>query len=123
MEVRTTSLQNGTGPSAMMVFANHLYEYKKGIRRMVLFTVNDRYIESVIRRLHHEQICFELQEVGNGRTNIFFGRPECIRVVRKMITQPLHQLSPEQDFILGTLLGYDICVQCERFCRRAGFND
>ena len=25
---------------------------------------------------------------------------------------------PEEDFILGALLGYDICMQCERFCKR-----
>ena len=81
-----------TGTSAMRVFANHIYEA--------------------------EDIDFELQEVGNGRTNIFFGRSECIEVVRRMITRPLQQLSPEEDFILGALLGYDICMQCERFCKR-----
>ena len=32
--------------------------------------------------------------------------------------RPLQLLSPEEDFILGALLGYDICMQCERFCKR-----
>ena len=104
--------------SVMRVFANHIYEYKKGVRRMVLFTVNNRYVDEAVRRLLYENITFELQEVGNGRTNVFFGRQECIEVLRRMITRPLQQLSPEEDFILGTLLGYDICVQCERFCKR-----
>lgn len=104
--------------SALRVFANHIYEYKKGVRRMVLFTVNNRYVQEAVRRLKSESIAFELQEVGNGRTNIFFGRKECIEVVRRMITRPLQQLSPEEDFILGALLGYDICMQCERFCKR-----
>lgn len=104
--------------SVMRVFANHIYEYKKGVRRMVLFTVNNRYVDEAVRRLLYENITFELQEVGNGRTNVFFGRQECIEVIRRMITRPLQQLSPEEDFILGTLLGYDICVQCERFCKR-----
>ena len=104
--------------SAMRVFANHIYEYKKGVRRMVLFTVNNRYVDEAVRRLLYENNTFELQEVGNGRTNVFFGRQECIEVIRRMITRPLQQLSPEEDFILGTLLGYDICVQCERFCKR-----
>ena len=106
------------GTSAMRVFANHIYEYKKGVRRMILFTVNDRYVGEAVKRLKAEDIDFELQEVGNGRTNIFFGRSECIEVVRRMITRPLQQLSPEEDFILGALLGYDICMQCERFCKR-----
>ena len=76
---------------------------------MILFTVNDRYVGEAVKRLKAEDIDFELQEVGNGRTNIFFGRSECIEVVRRMITRPLQQLSPEEDFILGALLGYDIC--------------
>ena len=107
-----------TVTSAMRVFANHIYEYKKGVRRMILFTVNDRYVGEAVKRLKAEDIDFELQEVGNGRTNVFFGRSECIEVVRRMITRPLQQLSPEEDFILGALLGYDICMQCERFCKR-----
>jgi hypothetical protein len=102
----------------MRVFANHIYEYKKGVRRMILFTVNNRYVGEAVKRLKAEDIDFELQEVGNGRTNVFFGRSECIEVVRRMITRPLQQLSPEEDFILGALLGYDICMQCERFCKR-----
>ena len=28
------------------------------------------------------------------------------------------KLSPEEDFMLGALLGYDICAQCERYCKR-----
>ena len=64
-----------TESSALRVFANHIYEYKKGVRRMVLFTVNNRYVPEAVRRLRSESIAFELQEVGNGRTNIFF-RPE-----------------------------------------------
>lgn len=107
-----------TGTYAMRVYANHIYEYKKGVRRMILFTVNDRYVGEAVKRLKAEDIDFELQEVGNGRTNVFFGRSECIEVVRRMITRPLQQLSPEEDFILGALLGYDICMQCERFCKR-----
>ena len=73
---------------------------------MILFTVNDRYVGEAVKRLKAEDIDFELQEVGNGRTNVFFGRSECIEVVRRMITRPLQQLSPEEDFILGALLGY-----------------
>lgn len=68
---------------------------------MILFTVNDRYVGEAVKRLKAEDIDFELQEVGNGRTNVFFGRSECIEVVRRMITRPLQQLSPEEDFILG----------------------
>lgn len=89
---------------------------------MVLYTVNNRFVNQVVKRLQDENIPFTLQDVGNGRTNLFFGRKECIELVQKMINRPLQQLSPEEDFILGTLLGYDICIQCERFCRRSHSN-
>lgn len=38
---------------------------------MILFTVNDRYVGEAVKRLKAEDIDFELQEVGNGRTNVF----------------------------------------------------
>ncbi len=85
---------------------------------MILFTVNDRYVGKRSKRLKAEDIDFELQEVGNGRTNIFFGRSECIEVVRRMITALYNNSARKRIFILGALLGYDICMQCERFCKR-----
>ena len=30
-------------PTDMKVLMNHIYEYKKGVRRMVLFTFNERF--------------------------------------------------------------------------------
>ena len=38
--------------------------------------------------------------------------------IRLIVTRPLNQLTPEEDFILGAMLGYDICAQCERYCKR-----
>ena len=35
-----------------------------------------------------------------------------------MVTRPLNMLTPEEDFILGAMLGYDICAQCKRYCDR-----
>ena len=59
-----------------------------------------------------------IQPVGNDKINLFFGRKECINAIRFLVTQPLNKLSPEQDFILGAMLGYDICAQCKRYCER-----
>ena len=56
--------------------------------------------------------------MGNGRVNLFFGQRECMAAIRRMVTRPLCQLTPEEDFILGAMLGYDICAQCERYCER-----
>ena len=43
---------------------------------------------------------------------------ECINIVRLICNRPLNLLTPEEDFILGTMLGYDVCQQCERYNHR-----
>jgi hypothetical protein len=105
-------------PIDMKVLMNHIYEYKKGVRNMVLFTFNKRYEEYALRRLERQGINYIVQPVGNDRLNLFFGKRECLDAIRVMVTRPLNQLSPEEDFILGAMLGYDICAQCERYCER-----
>ena len=105
-------------PPDMRVLTNHIYEYKKGVRRMVLFTFNKKYEEFATARLRRQGIGYIVQPVGNDRVNLFFGRQECLDAIRLMVTRPLNLLSPEEDFILGAMLGYDICAQCERYCER-----
>lgn len=105
-------------PEDMKVLVNHIYEFKKGVRRMVLFTFNKRYEQFAVTRLQHQNISYVIQPVGNDRLNLFFGKKECLDAIRLMITKPLCQLTPEEDFILGAMLGYDICAQCERHCER-----
>ncbi len=110
--------QKAVMPVDMKVLMNHIYEYKKGVRRMVLFTFNKKYENFAITRLEHQNISYIVQPVGNERLNLFFGKRECLDAIRLMVTKPLNQLSPEEDFILGAMLGYDICAQCERYCER-----
>ena len=105
-------------PPDMRVLTNHIYEYKKGVRRMVLFTFNKKYEELATASLRRQGIGYIVQPVGNDRVNLFFGRQECLDAIRLMVTRPLNMLSPEEDFILGAMLGYDICAQCERYCER-----
>lgn len=105
-------------PSDMKVLVNHIYEYQKGVRPMVLFTCKKQYEAFAIERLQHQNISYIVQPAGSNHLNVFFGRSECIDAIRLMVTRPLNQLSPEEDFILGALLGYDIRIQCERYCKR-----
>lgn len=111
-------MQTGVMPTDMKVLMNHIYEYKKGVRRMVLFTFNKKYEKYATARLERQNINYILQPVGNDRMNLFFGRKECLDAIRLMVTRPLNRLTPEEDFILGAMLGYDICAQCERYCER-----
>ena len=87
---------------------------------MVLFTFNKKYEDFAIRRLKSQNIKFVIQPVGNDRLNLYFGREECLNAIRMIVTRSLNHLTPEEDFMLGAMLGYDICTQCERFCERKG---
>ena len=105
-------------PTALQVLMNHIYELHKGVRHMVLFTCNKKYCEQTIRRLESQDIPYLLQPAGQQNLNVYFGRRECLEAIRLIVTRPLNELTPEEDFILGAMLGYDICAQCERFCKR-----
>ena len=105
-------------PPEMKVLMNHIYEYKKGVRRMILFTCNRRFEDFATQRLGRQSIDYVVQPAGKENVNVYFGRRECLDAIRLFVTRPLNELSPEEDFILGAMLGYDICAQCERYCER-----
>ena len=105
-------------PAELKVFLNHIYEFKKGVRQLVLYTANRSFEEYATQRLGSQHIRYAVQHVDERRINIYFGKEECIEAISLMVTRPLNLLTPEEDFILGAMLGYDICGQCKRYCNR-----
>lgn len=105
-------------PIEMKVLMNHIYEYQKGVRQMILFTCPRKYEQYAIKRLESQRIDYVLQPAGKKNLNLYFGRKECLDAIRLMVTRPLNELTPEEDFILGAMLGYDLCAQCQRYCER-----
>lgn len=99
------------------VATHHIYEYEKGIRYMVLCTLSESDCAQILPKLEARQIAYYAKPTPKGENiNLFFGRAACIEVVRGFLKeQDLHELNDEQDFILGAMLGYDICMQCERY--------
>ena len=61
-------------PVDLKVLMNHIYEYKKGVRRLVLYTFNKKYESFAITRLERQNIDYIIQPVGNDRLNLFFGK-------------------------------------------------
>jgi hypothetical protein len=51
--------------------------------------------------------------------NVFFGNAACVAVVRRIGCENLSRLSPEHDFMLGIMLGYDRIKQCDRYLQRS----
>lgn len=99
---------------------HHIYEYEKGIRCMVLCTLELSDLDLILHKLQARGIAYFTQPTPKQtKVNLFFGRKACIETISYFLRDKyLHELSAEQDFILGTLLGYDLCGQCERYQKR-----
>ena len=69
-------------PGEIRIFLNHIYEFKKGVRNMVLYTMSKEHEEFAIRRLKNQKISYMIQEVGTNKINLFFGKPECMEAMR-----------------------------------------
>ena len=102
----------------MKMFMHHIYEFKKGVRSLVLCTMCRTCASIVAERLRGQQIGYMIQEVSEKKVNLYFGKQECLDAVKTFIHKPLNRLSPEEDFMLGAMLGYDISMQCLMYCDR-----
>ena len=100
----------------LRVFHHHIYEFKKGIRNLILTTEKGIYKKSIEQRLKNENIDCVIHDIANNKINVYFGAPECVNVVRTF-NPKLNELSAEQDFMLGIMLGYDRVKQCERYMK------
>lgn len=99
----------------MRVLHHHIYEYKKGLRNLVLHTLNSAYKEEAEERLISQTIPYVIRDVTPTKINIFFGASECVAVIKQMGNKPLNCFTPEEDYILGIMLGYDRLQQCRRY--------
>jgi len=105
----------------MKVFLHHIYEFRKGLRNLVLYTGTATERTAIEARLRRERIASVVQPCGENRINVFFGNPACVEIVRRFAGRPLNRWSPEEDFMLGVMLGHDRIQQCLRYARRAQF--
>lgn len=99
----------------MKVFCHHIYEYKKGLRNLILCTIDNADVSLAISKLYINNISYQIWGVSDSKTNIFFGNSKCIDVINSFGKKSLKELTLEQDFILGTMLGYDRLQQCDRY--------
>lgn len=99
----------------MKVFTHHIYEYKKGLRNLVLHTMQASLRPEVEYRLERSGIAYQIYPLGNAKINVFFGADECVEVIRRIGKKSLKSYTPEEDYILGIMLGYDRLKQCHRY--------
>lgn len=101
----------------MRVFQHHIYEYKKGLRNLILHTIQSEHQDAVESKLKSMQIDYQIYPLNNGNINVFFGATECVDVIKAIGKQSLKDYTYEEDFILGTMLGYDRLQQCRRYLK------
>lgn len=101
----------------LTILNHHIYELRKGLRNLILFTTPRQTAAAVISKLEASEIPYLIRPVSRGsdRINVFFGSALCIEVLRALDQRRLAEFSAEEDFILGIMLGYDRMQQCERF--------
>lgn len=99
---------------------HHIYEYEKGIRSMVLCTLSAEDLSTIVPKLSKRNISYYAKYTPSGQNvNLFFGRDVCIELTKKFLSsRDLHELTDEEDFMLGAMLGYDLCGQCARYLSR-----
>ena len=99
----------------LAVFRHHIYEYHTGIRNLFLTTEKAKYKNIIQERLEKDKIAYTIHEIPNNKINVYFGAQQCVDVVKSFKNKVLSNLTPEQDFILGIMLGYDRVKECERY--------
>ena len=102
----------------MEVFRHHIYEYQKGLRSLILHTALASDVPEIESLLRQKGIAYHLSWLHNGRVNVFFGNGDCIRVLELIGKENLSEYTPEEDFILGVMLGYGRLEQCRRYISR-----
>ncbi|HOF33401.1 MAG TPA: DUF2023 family protein [Spirochaetota bacterium] len=99
----------------MQVFLHHIYEYQKGLRNLILHTLSKNLENQAVTRLEKLKIPYFVQNVSDSKINLFFGEKNCVDIVRLFGDKPLNEYLPEEDFILGIMLGYGMIPQCSRY--------
>jgi len=112
--METLTFFDKQGVNELQVFYHHIYEYKKGLRNLVLTTEKTRNKKIIENRLIKEKIPYVIHEISSEKINVFFGNQSCINIVEH-INKKLNEITPEQDFMLGIMLGYDRLQQCDRY--------
>lgn len=113
------SAEDFTRFDSLKLYMHQIYEYRKGVRHLVLCTMCPTCAEIMRARLDDQSIAHLTQPVDEKKVNLYFGDAACLDAVRTFVDKPLSCLTPAEDFMLGAMLGYDIRQQCERYCKRS----
>jgi hypothetical protein len=113
--VQPTDAETFVHDGHLKVFNHHVYEYRKGLRHLALQTLPRKHGRWVMTRLDDLGVAYLIYPAGKRHINVFLGDAECLEIVRQIGKLDLSRYSPEEDFILGIMLGYGRHQQCKRY--------
>ena len=90
----------------MQVFHHLVYEYQKGLRDLSLFTCSAELLAKIEKSLSFQKIDYLVYPLASDKINVFFGCVECLEIIKGFSASELNSITPEEDFILGMMLGY-----------------
>ena len=65
----------------LRVFNHHIYEFKKGIRGLILTTEKAKYKDTIENKLKKEKIDYVIHDIEKNKINVYFGEKPCVDVV------------------------------------------
>ena len=77
----------------MELFKNLIYEYKKGMRDLALYTCESDLVEEFIVILEKMKIQYLFINLPKNKSNLFFGNPFCLEIVRRFSNKELIKFS------------------------------
>jgi len=102
----------------MQVFKHLVYEYQKGLRDLSLFTCSSELLEKIEKTLNSQKIDYLVYHLNEDKINVFFGNIACLKIIKSFSSSDLSFITPEEDFMLGMMLGYAKSQQYSRFLER-----
>lgn len=103
----------------MELFSNLVYEYKKGVRDLVLYTCSKEQAIKYLSYLNKSGIKYLAVTVEGGKINLFFGSEKCLEILKTFSSLNLDEITPQEDFILGIMLGYSRTEQYKRILAKS----
>ena len=73
----------------MKMLLHHIYEFRKGVRDLVLCTLCPTCAGLLIERLRSQGIDYLLQPVTEQKVNLYFGKRSCLDAVQTFVDKPL----------------------------------
>ncbi len=98
----------------MELFKHLIYEYKKGVRDLALYTCETDEKQTLTEVLQKMKIQYHIVNLENDKINLYFGSNPCLKILRGFSSRNLDKLTPYEDFLLGIMLGYSRNEQYNR---------